>query len=142
MFYTQNRDQLRQFYVDTWAAFRAHKPLDPVGQMLVEVIKDHPEYHAFLEKSKTAHGGEYFPEQGETNPFLHMGMHMALREQVSTDRPQGIRNVFQQLYQKSNDRLEAEHQMMECLAEALHAAQRHNQMPDETAYLQCLNSLL
>ncbi|WP_204318325.1 DUF1841 family protein [Serratia marcescens] len=42
-------------------------------------------------------------ELGETNPFLHMGLHLAVREQVATDRPQGIRTVYTKLIEKYQD---------------------------------------
>lgn len=129
----QNRDQLRQMWTDAWNKFMQHQPLQPLEQQLVEVIKLHPEYHALLSHTQA----DYLPELGQSNPFLHMGMHLALREQINTNRPAGINECYQKLTRKL-DAHEAEHSLMECLAEALWQAQRNQTAPDEAAYLQCL----
>ena len=129
-----NRDQLRQMWADAWQKFMLHQPLQPLEQQLVEVIKLHPEYHALLTHTQA----DYLPELGQSNPFLHMGMHLALHEQISTNRPSGINACYQKLKQQLGDEHEAAHSMMECLAEALWQAQRNQIAPDDTAYLQCL----
>ncbi|MDX1348303.1 MAG: DUF1841 family protein [Thiomicrorhabdus chilensis] len=141
MFYTSERDRLRQFYADTWNKARTGQPMDAMEQMVARVIEMHPEYHAMLNNEKHL-GNEYKPEDGETNPFLHMGMHLALQEQVALDRPQGIQAVYQQLGERFGDVMATEHAMMECLAESLWQAQRDQTEPDESAYLRCLQSLL
>ncbi len=138
--FTQDRDQLRQAWVDIWQKRQANQPLNPLEMQIAEIIQEHPEYHALITAEKI--GGEYLPEQGETNPFLHMGMHLALREQVSTNRPPGIAHIHRQLTLQQGSAHKAEHLMMDCLAEALWTAQRNNALPDETAYLHCLKNLL
>ena len=85
---------------------------------------------------------DYTPEGGETNPFLHLGMHISLREQLDTDRPRGIALLYRQLSQRAVDLHQAEHWLMECLGQTLWEAQRNNQMPDEQAYLECARRLL
>jgi hypothetical protein len=129
-----NRDQLRQMWADAWHKFMHQQPLQPLEQQLVDVLRLHPEYHALLTHTQA----DYLPELGQSNPFLHMSMHLALREQVSTNRPAGIRECYHQLKLKLGDEHETEHRLMECLAEALWQAQRDNAIPDETRYLQCL----
>jgi len=84
---------------------------------------------------------EYHPEHGQSNPFLHMGMHIALREQVASDRPVGIRDLTRKLLLKYRDGHEMEHQMMECLGESLWRAQRDQTEPDELAYMENLQRL-
>ncbi len=76
------------------------------------------------------------------NPFLHMGMHITIKEQVSVDRPAGIKTVYQKLLSKTGSEVEAEHLMLDCLGEALWLAQRNNTMPDEMQYLSCLKKLI
>ncbi|GKT11576.1 MAG: hypothetical protein ISEC1_P0542 [Thiomicrorhabdus sp.] len=141
MFYTSERDKLRQFYVDTWQKVRFSLPMDPMETMIARVIELHPEYQLMLTNEKHL-GNEYKPEDGETNPFLHMGMHLGLQEQVSMDRPVGIQAIYQQLGQKLGDVHDTEHAMMECLAESLWIAQRDQIEPDEQIYLQNLQELL
>lgn len=83
----------------------------------------------------------YFPESGQPNPFLHMGLHLAIREQIATDRPAGISAIFKNLINKYNDSLTVEHLMMEQLAECLWLSQKNNIPPDEHQYLQILANL-
>ncbi|WP_043888204.1 DUF1841 family protein [Methylophaga thiooxydans] len=139
--FSQNRDQLRQFYHTVWLKMQSPQTLSALEQSVAQVLQMHPEYHAVFEK-KTHLEQEYFVESGDTNPYLHMGLHLSLHEQISTDRPAGIRDVYQQLLQKVGDSHKAEHEMMEALAEALWQAQRDNQPPSETRYLEALQALL
>lgn len=131
-----NRDQLRKMWADAWHKFMQQQPLQPLEQQLVEIIRLHPEYHALLAHTDA----DYLPELGQSNPFLHMGLHLALREQIATNRPAGINQCFNTLLQKLADPHETEHKLIECLAEALWQAQRNNQLPDEQAYLLCLKT--
>lgn len=141
MFYTQERDKLRQVYADVWRKARDNEPMDALETLIARVIEDHPEYHALL-NNKHHLANEYLPELGETNPFLHMGMHLAIQEQVVTNRPVGIKAIYEKLSEKTQDFHQTEHQMMECLAESLWQAQQQQQSPDEQAYLACLQKLI
>jgi len=141
MLFGQDRDQLRNMYCQAWAQHRSGQPAGALQAELVAVIMLHPEYQSLLEHPEQAMGREYLPEMGETNPFLHMGMHLALREQISTDRPPGIRELYRALGKQIPDPHERDHQMMECLAEAIWQAQRDGQPPDEQRYLDCIKTL-
>jgi len=136
----QSRDEVRQVYLGVWHKIQQKLVLEPMEALIADVIEIHPEYHALLAASDDIRQQEFTPEQGQTNPFLHMGMHITLREQASTDRPPGIREIHQKLVNKKGAH-EAEHAMMECLGETLWNAQRNNQPPDEAAYLDCLRKL-
>jgi predicted RNA polymerase sigma factor len=94
-----------------------------------------------LESGADALEQDYRPEDGQTNPFLHMGLHLAIREQVSTNRPAGIASVHRSLAAKLGDVHAAEHAMIECLGQALWQAQRSGLPPDEAAYLESLRRL-
>ncbi len=139
--FVSSRDEARRFFLDVWRKHKDRMLLEPMEQMVLTVILDHPEYQHLLEDPEASLAKDYTPEMGQTNPFLHMGMHIALREQVSTDRPTGIQKIHETLSRRTGDPHAAEHRMMECLGEALWRAQRNNQMPDESTYLQCLRSL-
>ena len=141
MLFGQDRDQLRAFYCQAWRDHRGGKPLQPLQAQIVSVIERHPEYHALLEHPERALSRDYLPESGQTNPFLHMGMHLAIREQVSTDRPPGIRDLYRQLSLRCTDEHQLQHQLMECLAEMLWQAQRDDTVPDEARYLDCIRAL-
>lgn len=114
--------------------------MEPMEAIIAEVIELHPEYHRLLHTETTIEQLDYSPEQGQTNPFLHMGMHIALREQAAADRPAGMQIIYRKLIDEKGQH-DAEHDMMECLGEALWNAQRINQAPDEAAYLECLQKL-
>lgn len=141
MLFSQDRNELRRFYLQAWHKARTGLPMAPMEQMVAEVVAEHPEYQPLLESGEQILGREYQPEEGETNPFLHMALHIALREQASTDRPIGVNSIHSALSRHFGDRTEAEHCMMDCLAEALWNAQRYNTLPDEAAYIACLESV-
>ena len=109
---------------------------------LIGVVALHPEYVQLLESGPAALDREYTPEEGQTNPFLHMGLHLAIREQVATDRPAGIALVHRSLAARLGDVHEAEHAMIERLGAALWNAQRAGLPPDEAQYLESLRRLL
>lgn len=138
--FSNDRDSLRQFYFTSWQKYQNKQELDPLEQQIVAVIQKHSEYHSFLADDEKAKQREFLPEMAETNPFLHMGMHLGLMEQILTNRPEGIAEVYQKLMVRLGDH-EAEHAMMECLAEAIWSAQKNNVPPDELAYLTCLRKL-
>ena len=138
MIFGQDRNELRRMYASAWQKHRDGQVLSPLEAQIARVVEEHPEYH-------DAVGGnlerEYTVEDGQTNPFLHMGLHLSIREQVATDRPAGIRNIHARLAAKTGDVHTAEHQMIDCLAETLWEAQGQNRMPDEDAYLERLRRL-
>lgn len=142
MMFTQNRDQIRRFYCEVWRKQRDGLLLEPLEKQIHAVIEMHPEYHGLLDQPDTALGREYLPEFGATNPFLHMGLHLALHEQLSTNRPAGIRVLVTEHRAQWPDAHALEHQMMECLAESLWRSQRDGSAPDEAAYLECLRQQL
>ncbi len=136
-----NREQLRQMYVDAWRKQQAAEVLTPLEMMIAEVVEMHPEYHALLNQGEAAIDKDFMPEQGESNPFMHMGMHIAIREQLSTNRPTGINDAIRALLARVQDAHEVEHRVMECLGESLWEAQRAGKAPDEMAYLRCVQGL-
>ena len=136
----QSRDEIRQVYLKVWQKMQNQSLLEPLEAIIADVIKLHPEYHSMLEEGEAAKQKDFSPEDGQTNPFLHMGMHITLREQAGGDRPAGILDIYTKLVQQKGIH-ETEHAMMECLGQTLWNAQRHDAMPDENAYLACLRQL-
>ena len=141
MFYGNDVHDTRRLFYSSWQAYRQNKPLSALEQQLVDVIMAHPEYHALLETNASQRDQTFFPELGQTNPFLHMGLHLAIRDQVATNRPDGIANIYLTLNKKYSDRLAVEHLMMDSLVECLWKAQRDQTMPDEAAYVRALTML-
>jgi Domain of unknown function (DUF1841) len=141
MLFGQDRDQLRAMYCQAWQRYRDGLALEPLQAQIVAVVSRHPEYQPLLEHPDRALGREYLPESGETNPFLHMGLHLAIQEQIDTDRPAGIRELYRGLAAVVADTHELDHRLMACLAEAIWQAQRDATEPDEQQYLHCISAI-
>jgi len=134
MLYTQDRTQQRQFLANAWQKFLDKKVLDPLEDQLTQVIEMHPEYHKLINNVES----EYFPEQGEVNPFLHINLHLSLREQLSINQPTGINEYYKKILNKAQDPHEAEHLMMDCIAQMIFSSQKNNTPMDHQAYIRCL----
>ena len=137
--FSPSREQARQFFFDAWRKYRQREMLTAMEDMALEVILLHPEYQRMLETPERYQDKDYLPETGNINPFLHMSMHVAIKEQLSIDQPSGIRKRFQRLLQKTGDEHVATHQLMECLAEMIWQAQRDQTALDASVYFECLD---
>ncbi len=138
MIFGQDRHELRKMYADAWQKHCDKTPLSPLEAQIAQVIEEHPEYHEALDGNLEK---DFTVEGGRTNPFLHMGLHLSVREQVATDRPPGIAATFRQLADKVGGSHTAEHRMIDCLAETLWESQRDSGPPDELNYLERLRQL-
>lgn len=136
--FNPTRDQVRQFFFETWRKARTGEPLTDLERMAAEQIGRHPEYHAVLEQPARYQEREWLPEMGETNPFLHLSMHLSIGEQLSIDQPPGVKVRYEALAARLGDAHAAQHAVMDCLAEMIWRAQRDNLPPDGAAYLLCL----
>ena len=139
MIFGQDRHELRKTYADAWQKYCDKRPMSALEARIAAVISEHPEYQDTVASPELDR--DFTPEGGETNPFLHMGLHLGLREQVATNRPAGIAEIFERLAAKAQSAHAAEHQMIECLAEALWEAQSQNRAPDDRQYMECLRLL-
>ena len=142
MLFNQDREQMRRFFFSAWQKQIAQQPLEALEQQVVQVILDHPEYHALFNQPDKYINKDYLPEFGETNPFLHLSLHLGIREQLSTDRPAGIRALYQKLLKKYGDPQTVEHQIMEALVEALFKMQQGQNERAEKEYLENLQKLI
>ena len=142
MLFTQDRTRTRQLFRSAWQKFVNEQTLEPLEKQIVDLLKDHPEYHPLLTQSDELLDHDFTAEDGSENPFLHLSLHLALREQVGTDRPAGIASITRSLLLKHGDGHTVEHLMIERLGLFLWEAQRQSRAPDEQAYLQSLRELL
>ena len=133
--FNPSREQVRDFFFETWRKYRTSEPLAGLETVALEIALLHPEYHPVLDHPDRFREQAYFPELGETNPFLHMSLHMALEEQLSIDQPKGVANAFAALAARAGDRHAALHEGIECLAEMVWRSQRDCAPPDPVAYL-------
>jgi hypothetical protein len=142
VFHAQSRHDLRSAYVAAWRKAQAGETLTPLEAQIAKVVDEHPEYHAVLEGPPELLDAQFLPESGVENPFLHLGLHLAVREQVSTDRPQGIAHIHAVLSARLGSAHAAEHRMFEALGEVLWEAERSARPPDESIYLERLRQLI
>ena len=133
LFDTYSREQLRRAYSEAWAKHLQHLPMTRLETEITDVIGAHPEYQDVVADADAALALE--SSVAAENPFLHMGLHLAVREQLSIDRPPGICELQRQLRARLGNAHEAEHVLMEALGEALWLAQRGGHAPDEQQYL-------
>ncbi len=140
--FNPSRDQVRQFFFTVWAKYQAGQPLAGAEQPALEVVLAHPEYHALLDQPDRYQDRDYLPESGETNPFLHLSMHLAIAEQLSVDQPPGIRERYERLLKRAGNVMDAQHGIMDCLGEMIWQVQRHRTAFDSAAYLDCLDRKL
>jgi hypothetical protein len=136
--YSPSRDQARQFLFETWRKYRGGETLSDIERIALDVIAQHPEYHALLDDPTRNLDRDFTPEDGAINPFLHLSLHLAIEEQLAIDQPQGIRAYFKRIALAAGSEHDARHALLECLAEILWQAQRSGSAPDQALYLACL----
>ena len=135
VFTSYTRDELRRTYAEAWQKHLQRSPLSPLEAQIVEVLELHPQYQPIVENLGDALSRESSAGGGTQNPFLHLGLHLAVREQLSVDRPPGVRALLHALQNAQGDVHGAEHVLMEALGETLWEAQRNGRVPDVQHYL-------
>ncbi|MFQ6332552.1 DUF1841 family protein [Methylophilus sp. 3sh_L] len=136
--FNPSRDEVRQFFFDAWAKFKQQQGLTELEKMAVGIIHMHPEYHEMLDRPEQYLQQAYYPEMGETNPFLHMSLHLSIQEQISINQPIGITQAYGKLCTRFQEEHAAQHALLECLAETIWLAQRNQTGLDAAHYLQLI----
>ena len=136
--FTPSQHDVRSFFCEVQRKRNAALPLTPIEALAADWIAQHPEYHDELSDAEAAVARDYKVEDGRTNPFLHLSMHLSIEEQVSIDQPRGIRDAVRALAARSGSLHEAHHAVMDCLGEMIWASQRSGRPPDPMAYLDCV----
>ena len=131
--FNPSRDQVRLFFIEAWQKYRQKQLLSPLESMAVNLVQQHPEYHALLENPDAVEQ-DFSVEKGQSNPFLHLSMHLAIQEQLSIDQPPGIKAAHDRLV-ATLDPHEASHRIMEALGEVIWEAQRLNTPLDNDRYI-------
>ena len=140
--FVQNSNEARQFFMQVRKKVLNRDLLQPLEAMIAEILAHHPEYDELLDDERKALSDDYIANRFELNPFLHLGLHVALQEQLDANRPPGVKSIYQNLKIRGMfDDHTLRHLMMQCLSESLHKAQATNSMPDESEYLQCLRQI-
>ena len=139
--FNPTREEVRRFFCDTWKKKTEGQILTPMETLASDWMVQHPEYHTSLANPEDAVAQDYSPERGETNPFLHLSMHLSISEQISIDQPLGIKAITEKLTKKLGSEHEAQHAIMECLGQVMWEAQREGQPLSQEKYLEALQKL-
>jgi hypothetical protein len=110
-----SQTDVRRFFCGVYARVRGGLPLEPMQAVAARWV-----------------------DEGRTNPFLHLSMHLSIEEQVAIDQPTGIRQAVGLLAARRNSLHEAHHEVMDCLGEMIWASQRSGLPPDSQAYLEAV----
>ena len=140
--FNPTQQDVRRFFCETYRKSLAREILSPLESIASDWIIQHPEYSNDLADVNAALEAEYPVDQGRTNPFLHLSMHLSIAEQISINQPQGITPVYTQLAQRLQSAHEAHHIMMECLGAMIWDAQRNGTPFDGAAYVAALQAEL
>lgn len=136
--FAPSQHDVRRFFCETRRKQRDGAPLTPIEALAADWIAEHPEYDAELADLDAALAAAYTVEEGRTNPFLHLAMHLTITEQLSIDQPRGIRQAVELLAARRGSMHEAQHEAMDCLGEMVWASQRSGMPPDGERYLECV----
>lgn len=136
--FNPSQQDVRRFFCETFRKSQAREILTPMEAIAADWISRHPEYHEALSDLEAALHGDYSVDAGQTNPFLHLSMHLSIAEQISVNQPPGVRPAFEALANKYNSDHEAHHQIMEALGEMIWTSQRSGLPPDGAAYVEAL----
>jgi hypothetical protein len=136
--FNPSQHDVRRFFCETHRKVRANEILSPLEAIARDWLLQHPEFDADLSDLDAALAADYSVERGDSNPFLHLSMHLSIAEQVSIDQPPGIRLACQTLARRLDSEHEAHHQIMECLGQMIWTSQRSGMPPDGEAYVECV----
>jgi Domain of unknown function (DUF1841) len=141
MLYQPTQADVRRFFCAVYAKAVDNSALEAIETIASLWIDEHPEYHtdlknvdaALLDLSHIIH-----TDDGKTNPFLHLSMHLTITEQCSIDQPRGIRQAVELLTARLDSLHDAHHMVMECLGQMIWDAQQNKQAPDGQAYVEAV----
>lgn len=136
--FSPSQQDVRRFFCEAHAKQQRGEVLAPMEALAADWIALHPEYHAELADLDAALAASYTVEEGRSNPFLHLSMHLSISEQLAIDQPPGIKQAFELLAAKRGSAHEAQHELMECLGEMIWTSQRSGLPPDGAAYIDCV----
>lgn len=138
----QSRDETRAVFFDAWYKYKAQEKLTPMQEQLVQLIEAHPEYLDIFNHPEKYKDVDFKVADHEENPFLHLGCHYTILEQVSIDQPQGMRSVYEQLVKQTKDVHEAEHQIMGILGKLIWKMLKEDKAFDQQDYLKQIQQLI
>ena len=136
--FSPSQADVRRFFCSVYAKARAGQPLEAIETIASHWMDEHPEYAADFADVDAALASMTDVQQGRTNPFLHLSMHLSITEQCSIDQPRGIRQAIELLNHRRDSLHQAHHEAMDCLGKMLWESQQAGRPPDGEAYIACV----
>lgn len=136
--FSPSQADVRRFFCSIYAKAQTEQALEAIETIASLWINEHPEYHAELADVDAALAAMTRVEDGKSNAFLHLSMHLSITEQCSIDQPRGIRQAVELLTHRRDSLHEAHHEVMECLGQMIWESQRAGRPPDGNAYIACV----
>ena len=136
--FSPSQADVRRFFCSVYAKAQAGQPMEAIETLASLWIEEHPEHHAELADVDAALGAMLQAEEGKSNPFLHLSMHLSISEQCSIDQPRGIRQAVELLAHRRNSLHLAHHDAMDCLGTMIWESQRAGRPPDGNVYMACV----
>lgn len=137
-----NHQDTRKVFFEAWQKELHAKPVTALENIIIDVLKRHPEYQSIFSHQEAFENFQLNNNTHEPNPFFHLSLHVAILEQVQSNRPAGVAEIYKRLLNKYHDQNDVEHKMMEVLAQLLHdAAHTPELIANDQAYLDRLNKL-
>jgi hypothetical protein len=133
--FNPSQDDVRRFFCSAYVKAQRNSAQDAIETIANQWMSEHPEYDSDLQDADAAVARVYDGGDGQTNPFLHLSMHLSITEQCSIDQPRGIRQAVELLTARRGDLHLAHHEVMEELGTMLWEAQRSGKPPDGQAYI-------
>lgn len=141
MLYQPTQADVRRFFCSVYTKALNNTALEAIETIASLWIDEHPEYHVDLKDVDAALQSLNHivtTDDGKTNPFLHLSMHLTITEQCSIDQPRGIRQAVELLTARLDSLHDAHHVVMECLGQMIWDAQQNKQAPDGQAYVEAV----
>ncbi len=136
--FSPSQADVRRFFCSIYAKARTGSALEAIEIIAAQWMDEHPEYAAVFADEEAALRAMGEVKEGQTNPFLHLSMHLSISEQCSIDQPRGIRQAVELLTHKRNSLHRAHHEAMECLGTMLWESQQSSRPPDGNVYIACV----
>jgi hypothetical protein len=134
--FSPSQADVRLFFCEVHRKQLAAEPMEAIETLAGLWIAEHPEYHAELTDADAAIARTGEAQDAQSNPFLHLSMHLSISEQCSIDQPPGIRQAVELLSARRRDLHDAHHEVMECLGRMLWESQRAGLPPDGQTYIE------
>lgn len=133
-------EQARSFFIEVWNKYKLSRIMTPIEETTATWILKHPQFHNDL-SNKESIKNIYNSNCQESNPFLHLSMHLTVSEQLIIDQPYGIKAVYKKLIM-NNDPHTAAHKIIKCLTLTIRNSQDQGTALDSNKYIRLIRELV